>query len=73
MCNAQEEWESYDKNNLERQPAAVSDQPLPCNVFQANRIHEGGKEASATTKELEDGDALSALGEREEFNEVRCS
>lgn len=62
-----------DEDVFKSQPGAISDEPSPGYVVQSNGVDEGGEKACAASEELEDGDALGALGEWEEFNEIGVS
>jgi len=53
--------EEPDEDDLEDKPAAVGEQPLPCDVLQSNGVDEGGEESGASAEELEDGDATRAF------------
>jgi hypothetical protein len=61
---------TYDETYLESKPCAICDHPLPADVVETDGIHECCEEACGAAKELKDCDALGALSEREEFDEV---
>lgn len=64
-------WEEEpDETDLEGQPAAVGDQPLPADIVQTDRVDKGGEEAGHAAEQLEDGDAARALGVGPQLDEV---
>ena len=60
--------ETYNEDNLKRQPCAIRDEPFPRYAMQTDWIHKCSEKASHTAKELENRDTLCALRKWEEFN-----
>ncbi len=62
--------EQIDKYQLESQPAAIHQQPLPADILQADRVHIGCKEGRPSSVELEPREASGATKVGEDFNQV---
>ena len=61
-----------DEANFKGEPAAVRDEIFPADTGEADGIDKSGEKARETAKQLENGNALGALGISPHFDHVGC-